>query len=524
VRSIQRLPTNHLIPGTLNDDVVVKGALRLDHRKPSRGTCDWVRSCRRPLIRLGFALALTLTGVTAASCKRHDEPSVTGDTHQAQSSMSIGYDRAMEDMASHFWDPGAGGIEPQHIRTTEGDGGSRNGLIAPGARKPTFWQMAQYANVLYNAWRLGADPDTRDKIIANWQYVRKATSVHDLSGNGAADGSVNISDDAAWKANYFAQVHEVTGDPQALTALLNMIPATLDRFVVPGQRRRIYGASPSGATFASGQYGILYAAANDRKGLATYCFCSSLYETMLADASLYAFDHTKNPAYREYAAATWDWVHANLRTAKERTGDAATGVYLAELVLPESTKDRTKPSARNRFWGKPIRGLAAEYDGGTLAMAVLSARLYRSTGEERYLAEARSIIAAFPRLDAFGRRVGARTLFVDARDPWTNGYWYPAVVSEVLTLPGVDTGGLFKTALQDTARAIMASRTERGFYGADWSGPELNFTDGTRTWIEAAHKANGGAGGGQATPEQIMTSASAVSVVQAAYALTQRPQ
>lgn len=81
--------------------------------------------------------------------------------------------------------------------------------------------------------------------------------------------------------------------------------------------------------------------------------------------------------------------------------------------------------------------MSAEYDGGTPTMSVLSAGLYRLTGEAHHLAKARRTEAAFPMLDAFGRRRATQTLFVNARASWTERYWFSAMVSEVLR-HGVD--------------------------------------------------------------------------------------
>lgn len=472
--------------------------------------------------RMQLAAALALAGVTVgggvALTGRAHPSSAPATAAPEADPIAAGAARARADMAAHFWDaagsPASDGLP--RIRATEGDGGPRNGLVVDGSRAITFWQMAQYANLLHATWKQTADPDAAAKLAAEWRSVKAAYLPALLAGDGAADHSVNVSDDAAWKANYLAQAHEVTGDPAALDALAEMIPATLARFRAPGPQRA-FGASPRGAALAAGSYGITYAAPRDGPALRTYGLISSLYEAMLANAALYAFEKTGDGAYRDYAVHTWAWIRANLRTAKENDADTATGVYLCDLELGPAVADR--PAARHRFWGKPIRGLSAEYSGGTLAMAVLSARLYRLTHDDRYLAEARGIVAAFTLPDAFGRTRGRETLLVNERDPWTDGYWYPSTVAEVLTLPGVDADGRFRAALRATARAIVAARTPAGYYPADWSGPELTFTDGTRTWAERGRRANGGRGGGQATPEQVMTSAGGAAVVQAAAGL-----
>jgi hypothetical protein len=145
-------------------------------------------------------------------------------------------------------------------------------------------------------------------------------------------------------------------------------------------------------------------------------------------------------------------------------------------------------------------------------MAVAAARLYRITGEEKYLAEGRQITSDFVRRDAFLR---PGNLFVNERDGWTDGFWAPAFADEVLTLPDVDSTGQWKSALRGTALSIISQRTPDGFYGADWSGPELNTNDRSMTWIEQAARSSG-SGGGMALPGQIMTSSTSATMVLAA--------
>ncbi len=106
-------------------------------------------------------------------------------------------------------------------------------------------------------------------------------------------------------------------------------------------------------------------------------------------------------------------------------------------------------------------------------------------------------------------------LFVNERDGWTDGYWAPYFADEVLALPGVDPTGLWKMCLRNTALSIIAQRTPDGFYGADWSGPELNTNDHTMTWEEQARRGRG-SGEGMALPGQIMTSSNSAAMITAA--------
>jgi hypothetical protein len=114
-----------------------------------------------------------------------------------------------------------------------------------------------------------------------------------------------------------------------------------------------------------------------------------------------------------------------------------------------------------------------------MAMAVCAARLYQITGQLEYIQEARDIAARYVTKKAFLR---PGNLLVNERDGWTDGYWAPAFAYEVLPLAGVDPTNLWKISACNTALKILNHRTPNGYYGADWSGPELNTNDKSMTW------------------------------------------
>lgn len=467
--------------------------------------------CLKVFVMRRILLMVVLATAQPAAC------APAGPVPQARSAIYRAYSRAATDLWSHYWDAGNGNADGySRIRATQGNGGPANGLVVAAQRATTFWQMAQFHKLMFGQWRFDRSATAQAAIAANWATIRKTYTLAQLAGDGRDDQSISVSDDAGWKASFLAQVHATTHDPEALHALEEMIPAVTTRFLDPHQPRLSHGRTPAGHPLYSNPHGILYAAAEDRHAYATYGRVSTLYEATLALAALYAYGQDRDPAYLSYAKATYDWIHADLRNVKEAPSDTATGVYLCELKLDSETLAKGDPQAKNRYYGKPVRGLSAEYGGGTLAMAVLAARLYRTTGKTAYLSEARGIIDAFVRPDAFGRTRHGDVLIVNARDPWTEGYWYPETVTEVLTLPGVDPLHAFRTALVATATAIAAQRTADGYYGADWSGPELDTADGVWTWLEESRRTNGGLGGGEAAPRQIMTSASSALVLQAA--------
>jgi hypothetical protein len=457
---------------------------------------------------------LLVSAVAAAIVTRSLSPAPVATTTPQAQSLNAGYTRSLDDLRTHFWDAHSGRIQP-----TQGNGGPQNGLVVAGQNATTFWQMAQFHKLLYGAWHIDHRADAKEAIVANWHFIQSTYTQAQLRGDGRDDQSVSVSDDAGWKANFFAQVHSVIGDPEALHDLEEMLPRITHRFLDDNQPRILHGASPAGQPLYSNPHGILYAAEQDQHAYQTYGRVSTLYEATLALAALYAYEHDDDRAYLSYAKATFAWLQADLRNVKQSPADTATGVYLCELTLDPAKVRSGRLEAKNRYYTRPVRALSAEYSGGTLAMAVLAARLYRLTRDESYLNEVRSISEAFSRLDAFGRERNGIRMFVNERDPWTDGYWYPDFVSEVLPLPGVDKTGTFRNALRATAAAITAQRTSDGYYGADWSGRELDTANGVWTWAEESRRANQNQGGGPAAPEQIMTSANSALVLQAAHSL-----
>jgi hypothetical protein len=252
-------------------------------------------------------------------------------------------------------------------------------------------------------------------------------------------------------------------------------------------------------------YGILYATPTDdpdhQGRVATL-------EIMIANAAIYIYQQNHDKDYLDYAVGTYDWTKKYMRHRKR-------GYYYCELDISPTVNGAANPhylKPIGDYFGPPVRGLSSSYSGGTMAMGVAAARLYKITNDPQYLADAQDITTHYVRRDAFLR---PGDVFVNERDGWTDGYWAPWFANEVLPLEGVDSSGLWKTAIRNTALAIVAQRTPDGFYGADWSGPELNTNDKTMTWAEEAiHSVRSGAG--MALPGQIMTSANSAAMVTAA--------
>ncbi len=468
-------------------------------------------------------------GQAASSSEKHGSADNRHETASNAPGVSVtiarSYDRMFEDLLNDYWDMGTASLP--HILPTDGSGGVKTGLVIGNANVFSFWQMSEYADVLYWDWKINHSKETARKISEQWDYVRKTFTDRQLS-TGWLGQTINASDDAAWEANYLVQVVDVTGDRRALADAAVLIPSVLAYFAdrTPGTSVT-YGPGVVGS-----RYGILYVTPAQTSAYHSFGAISTAYETPLALAALSVYSITGNKAFLGYAEGTWSWQHKYIfTTAANEHGltKPAPGLVYCELDIRLKESDG-KPNPHylqpmNDNFGVPQQGLSAESVGGTMAMAVLSQRLYAATHNPIYATQADSIVAAMVAPNGF---VTAQGLLLNDRDPWTDGYWAPAFAVEVLPRSEPSAASRLATVFRATALNIMAQRTPAGHYGGNWSGlpggiPARNAL-GFSTYEAQAASANGGKGGGQASPEQIMTSASSASLVQAALAIEARPK
>ncbi len=274
-----------------------------------------------------------------------------------------------------------------------------------------------------------------------------------------------------------------------------LLPNILNRFADPNAPRTHFGS------LHGSLYGILYGTVSDNAGIPN----STTYEVTLANAALYLYAVTHRQDYVDYATSVYDWVNKYL---KNKRGYYDCGLDLRPTIDGNKNPHYLKPLGDE--FGPPIRGHSATSEGGTLAMAVLAARLYTITKNPDYLAQSREITKDYCNKHTFLR---PGNIFVNARDVWTDAYWAPYFADEVLPLPGVDPDGLWKETAHNTSLAILSQRTSEAYYGADWSGPELDPADHSMTWIEHATKPHSD---GMGLPNQLMTTANSASMVTAA--------
>lgn len=444
-----------------------------------------------------------------------------------------GYEQLCRDLVDAWWDTGSNTSDAlPGIRSTDGTGGWNTGrpnfndrpASIANAKGASFWQQAQYLRFLSNDQQMHLGWRTRRstaQITAQRRLWHTIYSQEQLSGNGYHDGTVHVSDDAAWKIQALKAIHQATGDPVDLAILRSATVAILLLYVdtFTSSHRQVV----AGLTFSA--FGCLYALPEqdpNGQGRAT------TYETGIMDAALYLarIDSKANGAFLTYVQT----VYGNFR----KTLQKPSGIYFQTLQLdPYGRYDATPfltPIEANK--SVPRQGYDGVTIGGTMGMAVIAAELFRQTGQVEYRQDVAHIVAG---IASEYRQNGC--ILCD-HDPWTAGVWGYDFASRALALADVDPKGEVTAAILATATRILSTRTSidtytgRPAYGysAEWSGntersireSHLGANDGFASWASNGAAANAGRGGGQATPNQIMTASSSGIMVQAAVYLNSR--
>ena len=449
------------------------------------------------------------------------------------SAIEVDYARLRADLGDAWWDPGSNTSNAlPAIRSTDGTGGWNTGRPNTNDRPPSidnarggsFWQAAQYVRFLANdvlLCRTAKIAPASSRIASQRRFWSAVYSDEERGGNGARDGTVNASDDGAWKLQALKAIHRETNMPADLATLRSATIAILDRYVdsfTPAHRVRI-----GELTFS--RFGSLYARpGQDPNGQGR----ATTYETGIMDAALYLARRggADDKAFRTYASTVYD--------AFRRLLQRPSGIYYQTLQLDPRGRFDGTPFLKPIEGAKtvPRQGYTGVTIGGTMGMAVVASELFRQTGDERYRRDVAHIASGI--VDEY-RQNGC--ILCDS-DPWTAGVWSYDFASRAMSLPGVDPTRQLAEAILATGRRISATRAPidvhrgRAAYGysAEWSGNTARSVgesrpgadDGVATWAAAGARANGGKGGGQATPDQIMTASSSGTMVQAAVHLARR--
>ena len=356
---------------------------------------------------------------------------------------------AVQDVLQHFWigDETSGQI----VNTWHGYAGKlpdeRGGL----------WERATLYVALENACRALGDPGLAARLRADWTRTKTVYTAKQLEACGQPSHTNWAADDAGWSALMYLAAYRATGDHDALDRARGLVSNAFDRWL----------DDDLGG-------GMWYRDDHHAK---------SLYQTALVLAALRIHELTGDSTFLESGRKCYDWMESHLLRED--------GLYWCDY-------GRDGPAGKTR--PKDIHEAGSvSFLGGNMAMGVLHAHLFRSTGDDLYRRRAlRTADSLLPLLVAPGG------VYINDRDAWSDGMFAGDWAREVLSLPGIHPR--HASVLKATAESICQNaRTSDGFFGGSWSGPPDG--EGSRWFVK------------NSKPQQLMTSANSLGMVVAAAVL-----
>ncbi len=351
---------------------------------------------------------------------------------------------AEQDLIQNFWidTPFGGEITP-----------SRDGypIVGKPNARGFIWEGAMMVFALDSYYQATGDRSVIRMIQLEDRRFERVYKPQDLD---AAGGYYNHAcDDSGWNAMLYLTFYRYLGDPWMLQHAINLVNDAYNRWMDD--------------KFGGGMW---YRDERDIK---------SVYQAAIILDSLDIWEITHDESFYRRAMECYEWVESKLLRKD--------GVFFCDY----NSKGPVGKSRPNDIH----EASSVTFLGGTMAMGVINARLYKITKNDLYLHRALKIVKAVDKVFDNGG------VYLDDRDAWSNGTFMGEWVADCLTLPGVSQSD--KDILLRTAISIYKNdRTKNGYYGGSWSGP----AEGNGSaWYRAGSK-----------PRQIMTSADSVNVIMAA--------
>lgn len=300
-------------------------------------------------------------------------------------------------------------------------------------------------------YQITGDPMIRERIVSEWTRIKELYTAEELEAAGT-----NLHpavDDCAWHAMLYLMCYRYTGDEVALDRATGMVYKTFDH----------YGDDALGG-------GLWYN--NTRK-------YKSLYQVLLLLDCWRIVQYRPDDELMARVLFQAEWMEEHLLREDK--------AYWCEV-------DENGPRGQGRPNNVREAG-SSSFFGGNTGMAVLWARLYRTTGEEKYRERAVRTAQAICRVFCNDGR------YLNDRDAWVNGTFMQFYATEVLTLPEIPRECIDMT-YRTAASIYENARTPDGYYGGCWNGP----ADGPRSaWSRIGSR-----------PQQTMTSGSTVNMMMGA--------
>ena len=289
-----------------------------------------------------------------------------------------------------------------------------------------------------------------------------------LLGFGAGKNNI-ANDDATCTAMFFMLAYRLLGDEKALDYCHAVLTGSYDYW-------------EDGTT----ENGIWYCHPQDKE---MHDNIKSLYAAGLILTELEYYEATKgtereDQELHERSMAFYEWIEKNMRRDGERTWKGKTWNYNDNLYFVDFIDDKVTGAQYPKDYQNAKMIIQTRSWTGlyvNMSMSVINARLYKMTGDKKYLDKSVSTANALVTTDY--NRNGA---FLNDRDAWANSAYLGFFVREVMPLEGVDSE-LGRMLLQTTVDIMKNTHYEGGFYGADWDGSGIWLKHGISgehtTWI-----------------------------------------
>ncbi len=371
----------------------------------------------KPIRLLALLLAVALmTGLTAG-CGQNNEPEETGSVagifNQYQNTDKLYLNLAkfaVDDLLTNFF------VEEEnndHFLPTH------DGIWKDDIPKGSLWESAMLIYPVYDMWVITGDEVYAHALSSHAQWLKNNFQAASLENPAGPPGPA--TDDCAWCCMMFLIFYEVTGDEWFVERTINLLDNSVERW---------YDEHLGGLYYKDGVDFM------------------SLYECGMTLSWLRLWEIKGDQRFYDLALRSYENMHKRLLRSD--------GIYFIEC---------------NKFWptsgdeNRITEGGSSSFLAGNMAMAALSAKFYKITGNQEYLDR---VYATNEGLLQWYDTDGDGVLLND-RDGWTNGTFAAFYAAEVLSLP--DTEEMQKL-LKSTAESIVRNcRTEDGYYGASWQGP-----------------------------------------------------
>jgi len=374
-------------------------------------------------------------------------------------------DVAYNDLLALFWDSASNHIQP----TSAGIVGSANGMT---------WEHATMVFAMDSYWRLTGDDSVKTLLAQEWTNFIKKIGQGRLTGNFGSPHNIAI-DDAGWGAMSYMVYYRASGDTDALSYTKQLV-------------QNVYAHHADGST----ANGLFYNEDRTYKSMPMIAImCAALdYMQTTGDTSLLADTvNVYNWIQTHMLVNGPTTVENGLAPGQPYTYDFNNQLYWMDYnVSRDGRGEYNGPDGATRSTFQVAEAGSVSSLFANMGMSVVGARLYKLTGDTKYLTQAVGTVNAL--MDAPFYFNGS--VFVNDRDAWADGSFAGWWASEALTLPGVpDTA---KARLLATADSIMQNARVIGVgYKAEWSGGNA--------WTNVG-----------SVPEQIMTSSNTANMVMAA--------